>query len=287
MATEVFAPAKINLTLHVTGRRPDGYHLLDSLVAFADCGDRLRVCRAGATRFEIGGPMAAGLPADDGNLVLRAAGLMAAAGPMAIRLEKNLPVAAGLGGGSADAAATLLAIAGESGAPLPPAGAVAALGADVPACLAGRALRMSGIGERLAPLRLPPLHFVLVNPGVALPTARVFAALRQPDNPPMPPDLPDWPTPETFAGWLRGCRNDLEAPALALEPEIGRVLEALAQSGEALVVRMSGSGASCFALFASRARAERAAREIARRQPGWWVVAASGFTRSGEAAPLP
>ncbi len=188
MTAEAFAPAKINLTLHVTGQRADGYHLLDSLVVFADVGDRVTVAPAARASLTVTGPFAANVPRGDENLVLRAAAL-AGAPPLSIALHKTLPAASGIGGGSSDAAATLRAVSELAGAALP--GDAAALGADVPVCLLARACRMSGIGDILVPLAdLPPLYLVFANPGVAVSTAEVFAALTCKDGTAMPADLP-------------------------------------------------------------------------------------------------
>ncbi len=272
-----FAPAKVNLTLHVTGRRDDGYHLLDSLVVHAGTGDTVTVSDADAPGFAVIGPRAAGVPTDGSNLVLRAAALMGGL-PHAITLDKHLPPASGIGGGSSDAAATLRAIAALRAAPLPPADAVLALGA-VPVCLAGRAARMSGIGERLAPVpQLPPAWLVLVNPGVSVPTPAVFRALARRDNPPMPADLPAWPDATALAAWLTTQRNDLEAPARALAPAIGDTLAALAAAPGCLLARMSGSGATCFGLFASATAAETAAASLTAAHPDWWTAAAPLLT---------
>ncbi|RMD91691.1 MAG: 4-(cytidine 5'-diphospho)-2-C-methyl-D-erythritol kinase, partial [Alphaproteobacteria bacterium] len=247
-ATELFAPAKINLTLHVTGQRADGLHLLDSLVVFADVGDRLRLERAASFSLTVTGPRAAGVPAGEENLVMRAARLMGAP-PVAITLEKHLPAAAGIGGGSADAAALLRGLAALGGV-MPAPERLAALGADLPVCLLARPARMRGIGEQLTPLELPEVHLVLVNPGVALPTRAVFAALDSRENPPMPEPLPRWRDARELAGWLGRMRNDLEPPARALAPEIGVALDALAQTPGCLLARMSGSGATCLGLYA-------------------------------------
>ncbi|KGJ03155.1 4-diphosphocytidyl-2-C-methyl-D-erythritol kinase [Paracoccus halophilus] len=256
-----FAPAKLNLTLHVTGRRPDSYHLLDSLVVFLDIGDVVTVAK-GPLALAVTGPFAAALAGQTDNLCLRAARL--AGREVAIGLEKNLPVASGVGGGSADAAAVLRALDADPGA-------AASLGADLPVCMAGVATRMRGLGEILAPLPdLPPLHAVLVNPGRALSTPAVYAALERRDNPPMPDPLPDFPDAAALIGFLRACRNDLQAPAISLMPEIADCLAALRDSGAALS-RMSGSGATCFGLYAAATDARAAAAGIARARPGWWV----------------
>ncbi|PTE16565.1 4-(cytidine 5'-diphospho)-2-C-methyl-D-erythritol kinase [Pseudogemmobacter blasticus] len=270
MATETeFAPAKVNLTLHVTGRRQDGYHLLDSLVVFAGVGDRVSVTTGEG--FSVTGPQAALLPPSDDNLCLRAARAMG--GGVAITLDKVLPVASGIGGGSADAAATLRALA-RMGRPLPDAETVLKLGADVPVCLSGHAVRMTGVGEGLAPVSVPPGWMVLVNPGVAVSTPSVFRALDRRENPPMPTPLPPLPDMAALVAFVASQRNDLEAPAIALAPVIADVKAALAAQDGCLLARMSGSGATCFGLFAGQASAEAAARAIRAAQPGWWAAAA-------------
>lgn len=266
------APAKINLCLHVTGQRPDGYHLLDSLVVFADVGDLIEVRAAPTLSLRVIGPQARDLPLGEDNLVLRAARAFAGTAGAAITLTKNLPVASGIGGGSADAAATLRALARLWDAPLPDADRVLQLGADVPACLVGRALRMQGIGERLAAVPgLPEAHLVLINPGVAVATPAVFKALPCKNNPAMP-DLPGFATAKELALWLASQRNDLEAPAMALAPAIGAVKQALAAAPGCLLARMSGSGATCFGVFADQAQAQSARAAISAAQPGWWVA---------------
>ncbi len=268
-ASYAFAPAKINLTLHVTGRRPDGYHLLDSLVVFADLGDRITVRRADRMRLEVTGPMAAGVPTDGGNLVLRAAQAAGVTGAE-ITLAKHLPAAAGIGGGSADAAAVLRALAHSHGAAPPSGQALLGLGADVPVCLASVSARMSGIGAQLAPVPgLPPLAAVLVNPGIPVRTPDAFHALAGRTGPAMPP-IPAFGDVAACCDWLAEQRNDLQAPVVAMVPAVGRVLEALRGAG-ARLARMSGSGATCFGLFASRDRADRAARTLSKAHPDWWV----------------
>lgn len=265
---EAFAPAKINLTLHVTGRRADGYHLLDSLVMFADLGDRLGVALADTPALTVTGPMAAGVPVDGRNLALRAAAHMGV--NAAITLEKHLPAAAGIGGGSSDAAAVLRALAGLTGQPLPDD--AERLGADVPVCLYGRAVRMRGAGERLSPCdNAPALPALLVNPGVELPTAQVFAGLERHDNPPMPDSLPRFHSPRAMARWLMSMRNDLETPARTLAPRVGTALDALRHTAGAHMARMSGSGATVFALYDTGAEASAAAEVIRAAHPGWWV----------------
>lgn len=259
-----FAPAKLNLALHVTGRRADGYHLLDSLVSFADHGDSVALLPGGPS-LAIDGPFAAGLAADEGNLCLRAAAMVGAS--PAIRLTKNLPVASGIGGGSADAAAVLRGLA-RMGYDLPADSH--RLGADVPVCLRSAPARMSGIGEVIALLpALPALDLVLVNPGVAVSTPQVFAALENRDNPALPP-IPAFADAAALIGWLGQTRNDLQAPACRVAPVIRQVLQALSHHGAGFA-RMSGSGATCFGIFDRAATAQAAARALS--QQGWWAVA--------------
>lgn len=282
-AVEAIAPAKINLALHVTGRRSDGYHLLDSLVVFAGEGDRLRFAPAAADALSVSGPFAAGLPVDDRNIARRALGLVravaeaagAAFPPLAVWLEKHLPLAAGLGGGSADAAAVLRFAADR----LPRLAkdlraASLGLGADVPMCFDGVPARVSGIGEVGQPIRRSPaLPIVLVNPGCHVATPAVFAALERRANPPMQ-DLPPggFATVDDVLEYLQGCRNDLAEPARRLAPAIVEAEDALRDAGAALV-RMSGSGATVFGLFRSPDETHGAAGAIARRRPDWWVRA--------------
>lgn len=283
-----FAHAKINLCLHVTGQRADGYHLLDSLFVFAGIGDGLRATPAEAMSLQIDGPFGAFVPAGDDNLVLRAARLVADQG-VALHLTKRLPPVSGIGGGSADAAAAIRAVlrlqamAGRL-APITPetAQAIAALGADVPVCLASHPARGRGIGEQMDWLPpLPELHVVLANPRVEVSTPAVFKALPQKDNPPLPEVLPTWPDAASLATWLHQTRNDLQGPALALAPVIGDVLAALEALPGSLFARMSGSGATCFALFAKEAEAQDAADTMREAHPDWWV--ASGLIYPGRA----
>lgn len=279
-AVNEFAPAKINLALHVVGRRPDGYHLLDSLVVFADAGDRVTAMASDGMALAISGPRASGLEVE-GNLVLKAAtALKGAAGRpglgAAITLDKHLPVASGIGGGSSDAAAALRALDRLWGLELGAerlAEIGLGLGADVPVCVHGTAARMTGVGEDLEPARLPRVSLVLANPGRPLSTAAVFSRLERRDNPRMGP-VPAMRTPEALAAWLARCRNDLEPPALEAEPSVGEVLAALASAPGCLIARMSGSGATCFGLYADAAAASAAASRIAEARRGWWVAAA-------------
>ena len=291
MAVAAFAPAKVNLYLHVTGRRADGYHLLDSLVAFVDIGDRLRAEPATSLSLTVDGPEAADLAAVGGdNLVLRAARLLAdqagTTAGAALHLDKHLPVAAGIGGGSSDAAAALLALKGLWQISLQDEALWALgarLGADIPACLYRRAVWVGGIGERLEPAGpLPEAGILLVNPRRALSTAAVFAARRGPFGhvgrfAPMPSAA------AALARALMPCRNDLTEAAIGLVPEIGAVLARLGRLPGCLLARMSGSGATCFALFANRAAAEAARAEVAAAEPWWWC-AAGGFVSGASLA---
>lgn len=284
------ARAKVNLALHITGRREDGYHRLDSFVVFPDIGDRVSARPAGRLSLGLSGPFASMLSVDDDNLVLRAARMLAekarndghTVSDVALFLDKQLPVASGIGGGSADAAATLQLLVDLWGLPYGPdalADLAITLGADVPMCLAGTPLRASGIGEVVTPLpALPAFSLVLVNPGVAVSTPAVFKALASRDNPPLPALPPAFAEVHDLAGYLSGCRNDLEAPALALVPQIGDVLAALRATWGCLLSRMSGSGATCFGLFAHADEAATAAARIAAAHPAWWV-------RSGPVVP--
>lgn len=277
MAIEVTAPAKVNLALHVTGRRPDGYHLLDSLVVFADLGDRLRFEPAPELSLEVSGPLAAGVPVDGSNLVLKAAALMAGPGAR-ITLEKKLPHGGGIGGGSSDAAATLRALSRLWDVPLPDAVSVLSLGADVPVCLMAPApQRMRGIGEELVPVpTLPEVHLVLVNRGVPVPTREVFARLAAGAgiNNPGLSQLPEAADFDGFATWLLAQRNDLEAPAIAVAPVIAEALAAVRRTPGCAFARMSGSGSTVFGLFAKADTASEAAARIVAAAPGWWVRAA-------------
>jgi 4-diphosphocytidyl-2-C-methyl-D-erythritol kinase len=275
MPIDDFAPAKVNLTLHVTGRRGDGYHLLDSLVVFAGVGDRVRVAHASTLSLEVTGPEAAALDGEADNLVVRAARFLAPERGARIVLEKSLPVASGIGGGSSDAAAALRALARLWGLPSPQPAATARLGADVPVCMEPAPRRMSGIGERLGPaMTLPDVWLLLVNPRTAVPTAEVFRRLARPDNAAMPESLPAFADPAALGAFVRACRNDLEGPATAAAPVIADVLRAIGAMSGSLVARMSGSGATCFGLFAAAASAQAAAAAIAKAEPGWWVRAA-------------
>ncbi|MCR9145955.1 MAG: 4-(cytidine 5'-diphospho)-2-C-methyl-D-erythritol kinase [Rhodobacteraceae bacterium] len=269
MTAEALAQAKVNLTLHVTGQRTDGYHLLDSLVMFADVGDVVRVTMADTTSVTVQGPMAKDVPADESNLVWQAARMMGACAE--IVLEKHLPHAAGLGGGSADAAATLRLVSRLTETPIP--GDLTRLGADVPVCLGNRAARMQHIGDRITPMRdLPALYAVLVNPGLAVPTAEVFAHLANKANPPMPDEIPPMEDGGALTDWIRGMRNDLEAAAIQVQPRIAQVLKAIEVTGGCQLSRMSGSGATCFGLYRNAETAGSAAGRLKEEFPAWWVA---------------
>jgi len=271
------APAKINLHLHVVGRRPDGYHLLDSLVVFAGAADGLTVEPSPALSLSVTGPFAARLDGESDNLVLRAARALAeqAGVPATGRLvlDKILPVASGIGGGSADAAATLRLLSRFWGLDVGQetlAGLAARLGADVPVCVASHAAVMSGIGEILTPAPvLPKVGIVLVNPGVAVSTPSVFRARDGGFSAAVVWPHDGWKDARALAASLRTTANDLEPPALRLAPPIGESLDALRADPHCLLARMSGSGATCFGLFADAEAARRAACGI--RRPGWWV----------------
>jgi 4-diphosphocytidyl-2-C-methyl-D-erythritol kinase len=295
----VLAPAKVNLTLRILGRRADGYHELESLVAFAPFGDQLTFRPDGPLELDVSGPMADGAGPLADNLVLRAARALAARidglrlGRFA--LHKELPSGAGLGGGSADAAAALRLIAKANGLSLNDSRvheAARATGADIPVCLDPRPRIMRGVGEILSgPVALPPLGIMIVHPGFALPTGPVFKALglalgeplakagetaagpergrpaRPDQDAGVPPALPA----DALLSWLASERNDLEPPAISTAPAVAGVIAAIAGLAGCRLARMSGSGATCFGLFASSRAAAAAARSIAAAQPRWWV----------------
>jgi 4-diphosphocytidyl-2-C-methyl-D-erythritol kinase len=277
-AVKVFAPAKINLFLHVGGRRSDGYHVLESLVVFADVGDELLIESAHAFSLALDGPFGGKLADEQENLIAKAARALAAKASRSpnvkITLTKNLPVASGIGGGSADAAATLRGLVQFWDLKIPQIElhAIAeALGSDVPACLLSETLWMTGRGEGIEPIPgIPPAPLVLVNPGVAVSTARIFANLKTRVG------VGQAAKPKTdlsvlaLADYFKSNRNDLENPAREIAPAIDEVLKTISHSG-ALRTRMSGSGATCFGLFADDKSAEAAAAKIAKDYPGWWV----------------
>tara|TARA_R110002124_G_scaffold106506_1_gene258575 strand:- start:1898 stop:2764 length:867 start_codon:yes stop_codon:yes gene_type:complete len=280
---DALASAKVNLFLHVGPVEADGFHPLASLVAFADLGDRLSVARADRLTLDVTGPFAAGLAGQDDNLVLgalRALGLAAGTGdlPLGITLDKQLPIAAGLGGGSADAGAALKLAREALDLPFDDealARIARIIGADGPMCLHARSAWATGYGERLTFERgLPPLPALLVNPGVPSSTGAVYRAYdAAPANGadcPAPP--PDW-SRATVIDWLAEQRNDLQAAAVALQPAIGDTLTAVARLPGARLTRMSGSGATVFALFDTRDAADAAGHILLQRHPDWWVRA--------------
>lgn len=275
------APAKINLTLRVLGRRPDGYHALESLVVFADAHDTLRLTPRRPLGLSVTGIDADACGPEENNLVLRAVrALLRAAPDIAVGhfdLHKSLPIAGGVGGGSADAAAALRLMAEFNPSRCDDAmleAAARATGADVSVCIDSRPRMMRGAGEILgSPLALPTLAAVLVNPGVGVPTKNVFAALgvthTAPDEGGVDPQgLTD---PQTLLDYLAANPNDLEAPALKVAPVVGDVLAALANAEGCRLARMSGSGATCFGLFADETQAHAAAVRLGAATPGWWV----------------
>ncbi|MGO4574036.1 4-(cytidine 5'-diphospho)-2-C-methyl-D-erythritol kinase [Microvirga sp. 2TAF3] len=280
------APAKINLTLHVLGKRADSYHDLESLVVFAGTGDDLRLEPGEALRLEVSGPTAALAGSDADNLVLKASRLLAdrVAGLClgTFHLTKRLPVAAGIGGGSSDAAAALRLLARLNDLPLfhPAIREAARLtGADVPVCLEPRARMMRGVGEAVGPaLRLPRLFAVLVNPRVPVETPAVFKALGlQPGQSLDGAKHPDveQASAEVLMDRLKAARNDLEPPARKLQPLVGEALTLLSETESCRLARMSGSGATVFGLYDDCMAAAEAAKKIRHQRPEWWVQATS------------
>ena len=280
-AVAAFAPAKINLYLHVGPPRADGYHPLDSVAMFADCGDTLRAARDDALGLRVEGPFAAALADEKDNLVLRAARLLADHAGVracaALTLEKRLPVASGIGGGSADAAAALRALnvlwaIGASQGDL--CALARKLGADVAVCVASQTARMRGVGDAFDIFDAPVLHAVLVNPGVSAPTPAVY---RRFDSMGLGSAFfegpaPHWPTGEAAIADLRARRNDLTAPATAEINDIGETLALLRSDARVRLARMSGSGATCFGLVEDAQRAQSLAASIQKAQPHWWTA---------------
>ena len=274
------AHAKINLALHIIGRRPDGYHELDSVVAFADVADVLTIAPAAKVSINLSGTFANDLPPDDENLILTAWHLLADfAGkkntpfsPVKFHLEKNLPIAAGIGGGSADAAAAirgLIRFFGLSISTQDMREIALQLGADVPICLVQKTSRMRGIGEIIEPIDIElPSGIVLVNPGIPAPTSKVFDSLNLQCGQSFGMSISDLSD-------VHGWRNDLAAPATRVVPEIANVMGSLNSQPDIICARMSGSGATCFGLAENLAQAEHAATSIKTRHPDWWVVATS------------
>ncbi|MGV3548249.1 4-(cytidine 5'-diphospho)-2-C-methyl-D-erythritol kinase [Rhizobium sp.] len=285
---EEFAPAKVNLALHVTGRRDDGYHLLDSLVVFADAGDRVTLSPAEADRLSISGRFAATLSDDAAegadNLVIRARDALRGwasrkgvpAPPVHIHLEKNLPVASGIGGGSADAAATMRGLDRLWRLGVPRADMLALglpIGADVPMCIESRPMVARGIGERMTLVEdFPEIFLLLVNPLVGVSTPEVFRRLTNRDNPAL--DLPESGAPlEQWLGTLAAARNDLQATAESIEPKITETLELIRQA-DPMLARMSGSGGTCFGIYRTRVSLDRALARLEAERPDWYLQGA-------------
>ena len=277
------APAKVNLALHVTGRREDGFHLLHTLCVFTELADYVSASPARSDRLTLSGPFGTDLPNGRANLVVRAVEKFRARFPdhlpdgLDIHLEKHLPVAAGLGGGSADAAALLRLLARMSATEIPDADlfAVAAtLGADVPMCLLSRPCEVKGIGEQIRPLSaFPHMHLVLVNPLEEVSTPDVFRRLTSKLNPPMPVIPEPLDRAALVSLWLDDTRNDLQGPATDLVPAIAPIIAAIAATSGCVASRMSGSGATCFGLYGSAAAAHQAAHDLRENLSGYWVAA--------------
>ncbi|MBD3664405.1 4-(cytidine 5'-diphospho)-2-C-methyl-D-erythritol kinase [Sulfitobacter aestuariivivens] len=295
-AVTSFAPAKINLALHVTGQHENGYHLLDTLVAFADIGDRVTLHTERGSALRVTGPGRAGVPASDDNILRKvAARFWTQDEALSIDLEKHLPVASGIGGGSADAAAAYRAMKAlrtwtkrqRQDAPgREDTDALFQIGADVPMCVLSEPARVQGFGEKIAPIKdFPVLHAVLVNPGVAVSTPKVFAALQDRVNAPMTA-LSDPLTAVTLMDWLQAQRNDLQAPAITLVPNIEDVLTRIGDTQGCRLARMSGSGATCFGLYGARDEADQAAEAVIACRPDWWVRS-STLTGQDLVAPKP
>ncbi len=280
-----FAPAKLNLFLHVTGRRPDGYHNILSLIVFMDFGDRLTARPhsepGGGAPLQISGPMAGPIKSEENNLIFQATEILKntagnSQSGIDFQLEKHIPVAAGLGGGSADAAATLRALNRLWNLDLNDHELEALalpLGADVPVCVTSRASLASGIGEQLEPApQMPELFLLLVNPGIAVPTPVVFQGLGETKQRPEI-DIPSgFADIAAFAEFLHTCRNDLEAPAIKIAGVVGDVLGTMRDQPDCLLARMSGSGATIFGLFPDKAALAHAANNMRRSNPAWWVM---------------
>jgi len=277
----LLAPAKINLFLHITGKRPDGYHLLQSVVVFANIGDRLTFARHDSLFIDVAGPFAGDVCAPRDNLIYKAAQALGenykTAPTAQILLEKNLPVASGMGGGSSDAAAALKGLAQLWGLPEEfdrMQKIAATLGADVPACLMRRPVWMEGAGEKMMRLPdMPDMHLVLVNPAVATPTPEVFHQFRAKFSPP----IQFIGRRKTMGEWiadLKLYRNDLTDAAIAVSPEIKIALQAIADTQGCQIARLSGSGATCFGIYETPTAAHAAVNKLRQQHPEWWVTAA-------------
>ena len=270
---KVTAHAKGNLTLHVVGQRANGYHELQSLVCLTEFGDQIHLSPAADFSFQVIGPNASGIPVDESNLVVQAAKFMAQKHSKSldcqIILEKNLPMASGIGGGSSDAAAVMRALSQYFSVPLPNVDELMTLGADIPVCMTTGLTLMEGAGEDVTQLSAAPnWGVVLVNPNVGVSTPAVFNALNSKRNLPMQ----DVAENCVDIAWLGDQRNDLEPPAMAMVPEVGAVVEAISAAPHCQMARMSGSGATCFGVFADIKHANAAAERLQRAHPDWWVV---------------
>lgn len=284
----ILAPAKINLTLHVTGFHKTGYHLLDSLVAFADVGDFVSVFPAqgkneekNASFLDITGSYANQLPHNSENIILRALRYLDQDHNLVVSLVKNLPVAAGLGGGSSDAATALKIATAVLGCDLPSQEKLMEIGADVPACIEAHTLHMSGRGENIAPftVTLPKMGVVLVNPNIRISTKAIFSRIKQYENPAMILPVKRFLDAADFALWAGMQRNDLEKAAISYAPIIQNVLDALRNTQDCLLARMSGSGASCFGLYKDKKTAKKATKQLTQKMPQWWIKS-SQFIRA-------
>ena len=271
-ATSLLAPEKVNLTLHVIGQQEDGLHLLDSLVTFPKIGDTLSFLNSEQSTLSITSDESINVPTNNKNLILKAAGIINSKYSRSILLKKILPIAAGIGGGSADAAATIrdaislgYKVSSQD---------IVKLGADVLACLESQPLRMTGIGDQLKLINPWPRdgYIILVNPRVPLATKKVFAALEQKNNRPMPPRLPVFSTFKELVYFVKRHRNDLEDTAIKLEPIIQKVLFEIGKNKNCLISRMSGSGPTCFGLFENYTKAYAAKLRLMNDFPNWWII---------------
>ena len=267
---KIFAPAKVNLALHVTGQRPDGYHMLDSIVVLLDCGDVVSVSAADVWSFTADGPFGADVPLDDRNLISKAArwleGYVGRSLPAQVHLTKNLPASSGIGGGSSDAAAVIKGLCQLYNIDQPAAHDLVCLGSDLPVCMGQGVMRMRGIGEHIEQLETAASFSVLlVNPKIEVSTPAVFKRLSRKDNSEITEQNSD------FVTWLAALRNDLQSPAIELAPGIQDVLNALEKTNGLSFARMSGSGATCFALYPDAGDCADAAQQITKNHPKWWV----------------
>ena len=271
MVIEEAAPAKINLALHVLGRKADGLHEIDSLVVFADCGERVSLVQTGQPQLQVSGRFANDLACDKPNMVRRAASLVKPPDGIGFKLQKEIPVGAGLGGGSSDAAAVFRLLNRQSGCAIPSMSAMAELGSDIPVCLFNQPARIRGIGSNIHIVgSMPRLPLVLVNPGVNLSTAAVYGELDTGFQEPLDP-LPGNCSTRHMLAWMSYHENGLLAPAVRAAPEIGDVLNRLSSLDGCCVARMSGSGTTCFGAFVDIREANRSADLLKQEQPNWWV----------------